>query len=300
MKTGIPQPLSTRKSGFTLIEMIGVIAVMAILAATITPNALRIIDRAAVRSEAETLRALGDQAKLYLRTTATPITPQNWNGLNQLAIYSSISPVDLLYNRRQTKPANLAAAASTNPVVANQQNYITRVYVPDPVAANRRAMIFSSMRMGVALPASLLPTPAPTVSAANFATIWDAADGTVPAGNVLGAAWNASMIEYLVIERINYGPIYATDLRPVSITLNNNHSTVVGRYSVIRLDGGYRFNNLPVSVGQTGLSVPCFPGDRVDLYQPPSTTPDYSYVISATSVGRTFDLNNGAKWAPQP
>jgi hypothetical protein len=160
-------------------------------------------------------------------------------------------------------------------------------------------MLISSMRSGVPLPPSLLPTPTPTINAVDFATIWNTADGNVPGGNVLGGGWNANTIEYLVIERINYTPIYSTYLRSVRITLNNN-SSLVGRYYVVRPDGTYRFNNVQVAAGQTGVSVDCFPRERVDLYQGAVLIPDYSYVISATCTGRTFDLNGGSKWAPQP
>ena len=66
MKATVPHTLAYQK-GFTLIEMIGVLAIMAILAAVITPNALRTLDRAAIRAEADTLHNLGDQVKNFLK-----------------------------------------------------------------------------------------------------------------------------------------------------------------------------------------------------------------------------------------
>ena len=53
--------------GFTLIELIGVLAIMTILAGVIAPNALQSIERAAIRAEHQTLANLGEQVELYLR-----------------------------------------------------------------------------------------------------------------------------------------------------------------------------------------------------------------------------------------
>src|SRR5690606_15481651 len=54
-------------AGFTLLEMIGVIAIMSILASVLVPNMLRSIDGAASRAEAETMRHLGTALEGYLK-----------------------------------------------------------------------------------------------------------------------------------------------------------------------------------------------------------------------------------------
>ena len=51
-------------AGFTLIEMIGVLAIMAVLASVLVPNVLHTLDRAALSAEATTLANLGEQTKL--------------------------------------------------------------------------------------------------------------------------------------------------------------------------------------------------------------------------------------------
>ena len=65
-------------AGFTLIEMIGVLAIMGILAGVLVPNALRAIENAAVAAEVKTLHGLGDQVRTYLRTQGTPPPVATW------------------------------------------------------------------------------------------------------------------------------------------------------------------------------------------------------------------------------
>lgn len=256
-------------SAFTLIEMIGVMAIMTILAGVLTPNILRSIERAAVRAEADTLHSLGEQVKLYLRdntvppTSAVPPTLPNWT--TQLATYASLNSTDILTNRRQ----------------------MTRLYVPDPVVANQRAMLLSSMRTGVAMPT------AANISA-NFQTIWNTVEGTVPVSGGWGA-WNANNIEYLVIERVNLAAVYRTDLQTFNVTLNNQAASTVS-YQVIQANGTV----LPVvnmaAGSTTAPALSLKPKDRINLYSAAGgVSLNYSYVVS--NSGKTFDFTTS--WIPQ-
>ena len=279
MKTSSPQLFRTGQTGFTLVEMIGVIAIMAILAAVIAPNALRSIELAAVRAEADTLHTLGEQVKLYLRDNGIAPTTANWNTVLANGNYVALSPTDLLYNRRQI-----------------QLGPITRIYVPDPVAANQRAMFFSSMRNSIALP-----------SVANisnyFKNIWDTTDGTVP-GTQPGlpaagwGAWNVNNVEYLVIERVNLSSVYRTDLQTYQITLNNKGSVPVS-YSLILASGIPQpaWVNI-VAGGTTAPPLVLHAKDRINFYRAQNgVTLDYSYVVSTTP--KTFDFKDLTFWLPQ-
>lgn len=55
--------------GFTLIELIGVMAIMAILAAVIVPNVIQQLDAAVRDAETQNLEALGEGVEIYLRDT---------------------------------------------------------------------------------------------------------------------------------------------------------------------------------------------------------------------------------------
>ena len=80
-----------RVAAFTLIEMIGVMAIMAILgAAVIVPNGLRVMDRAAVSAEQQTLANLGKQSVKFLGDIGSPPAVATW--ATDIATYSDLQP----------------------------------------------------------------------------------------------------------------------------------------------------------------------------------------------------------------
>ena len=60
---------SRHSAGFTMIEVIGVLAVMATLMAIVAPTVLDQIDRAVQEAEVQNLSAIAEGVELYLRTT---------------------------------------------------------------------------------------------------------------------------------------------------------------------------------------------------------------------------------------
>jgi prepilin-type N-terminal cleavage/methylation domain-containing protein len=289
MKTTPAQPFYIRREGFTLLEMIGVIAVMAILAATITPNALRMLDRAAVRAEVDTLHNLGEQTKLFLQAKGwapglNPTLPApTWD--QDLGTFADISSADIVTNKRQ----------------------IARSYIYEPaVLPPKRALLLSSMRTGLALPVA-----ANLNTTALFDNVWNTADGTVPlaGGSWAGwAAWRATLNgnagDYLIIERINLASIYNTDLQSLTITLNNKGSTAVS-YNLVLADGTSQAAvNIPAPVLPSTTTVVILsnrrPKERINLYRSAAgVNLDYSYVLTTTSSGKTFDFNTATNWTPQ-
>ena len=271
MKRAVPTFRARPAAAFTLIEMIGVLAIMAIVASVLVPNALRSMDRAAVRAEAETLAALGEQTKLYLKVNATVPTPANWT--TALGSLADLAPVDIATNKRA----------------------MARTYLLDPAAVPApRVMILSSMRVGLAL-----PTAGAITSAAQFQELWQTPDNTVPATTSWGgwSAWNAVSVsgEYLLIERVNLLPIYATELLNVTLTLNNR-GTGSASYDLV-LPSGANQNPVSVAASSSVVLTGLFPRTRLNLYSDASGgTLNYTYVVAA--VGRTFDFD-GTNWIPQ-
>ena len=227
--------------GFTLIELIGVMAIMAIMASVLVPNVLKSMDRAAVAAEVQTLRNLGAQTKLYLSANAVPpissIPPLVPNWTTQLATYADLNPADIARNRRQ----------------------VARTYVLEPVTAPTvatRAMIISSMRSGLNPPVS---TSINTL--ARFDDIWQTAADQVPSGvsASLWAGWNAvgGSGECLQIERINLQSVYKSEFATFTVVLVNKSLTKAVSYQLTPAAGGLSpVANLPYSVsGSSGTST---------------------------------------------
>ena len=254
-----------------MIEMIGVLAIMAILAGVLLPNALRSLDRAAVTAEVQNLGTLGDQIKLYLRDQGAAPTPANWTTV--LAGYAGMSTTDLATNARQ----------------------MGRVYLTDPATnPTQRVLILSSMRIGLALPAA-----AAINTAAQFQQIWQTADGSVPpVGSWAGwGAWaaTANSGSYLVIERVNLLSVYDTDLQSLTLTLNNRGAATAS-YNLVLADGTSQ-PAINVAASATVILANQRPRVRLNLYRTAGgVTLNYSYVLSTT--GKTFDFN-GTDWIPQ-
>jgi len=275
MSPRAPAPARRDARAFTLIELIGVLAIIAIMASIIAPNMLRSLDRAAVRAEDETLARLGEQIQLHLRDQRTLPTEANWT--TAIATYSDLAAIDIQRNRRLNN----------------------RLLVLDTSATpNPRALLLSSMRTGLALPS------AATVRA-NFQTVWQTADDQV-ASTLNWAGWSAvaNSGDYLVVERINFRPIYLEDLQTYTVTLNNTSGSgggstptpVTASYRVVYASGATAATvNLAsgASASVTGLRK----GDRLDLYAASGgSTLNYTYMVSTT--GRTIDFS-GTQWAPR-
>jgi prepilin-type N-terminal cleavage/methylation domain-containing protein len=250
------------RAGFSLIELIGVLAIVAIMASVVTPNALRALERAAITAEVQTLDRLGEQVKLYLRANGTAPTALNWAAA--VGDFADLSPADIATNRRG----------------------MSRVYL--------MVIILSSMRSGLTL-----PTGANINTPARFQDIWQTADGALPTAASWGgwSAWSAvaNSANYLLIERVNLSSVYNTDLLSLTLTLNNRGAGTAS-YNLVLADGSVQAA-VNVPAGATAVIASRRPRDRLNLYRAAAgATLDYSYVLSTT--GKTFDFD-GASWLPQ-
>jgi type II secretory pathway pseudopilin PulG len=274
MKRATPRFPDRRAAAFTLIEMIGVLAIMAIMASVLVPNALRSMDRAAIKAEAENLAALGEQTKQYLRANGIAPTSANW--IAAIGTFSDLAQADIATNKRAQ----------------------ARVYLLEPATAPAlppRAMILSSMRAGLAL-----PTAANITTSAQFLSLWQTADNAVPSTASWGgwSAWTAvaNSGDYLLIERINLLPIYNTDLANVTLTLNNRGAATAS-YNLVLPDGTSQ-TAVNIVAGGNVVLTGLLPRTRLNLYSTASGgTLNYTYVVG--TVGRTFDFDATNRWTPQ-
>ena len=239
--------------GFTLVELIGVMAIIAILAAIAAPLTLRTVDRIAVRAEAATLHRLGEYTKLHLQRTGVLPSSATWR--TDLIGYTDLSAGNLEFNPR----------------------HVARVFLVEPVGGggqSTRVLILSSMRAGLALPA--------TASASAFAEIWNTIDGERPA---TWTTWPAEHGEFLVIQRVNL----AAELQSFSFRLQNA-TTNPASYVIVRPSG----SSTPQQVAPGFTDVTLRPGWRLDLFRDNAgATLSYSYIVNTRSRSFVFD---GTTW----
>ena len=272
------------KLAFTLVEMIAVLAIMAIIAGTVAPNAIRALDRAAVRAEADKLHSFGEALKLYVcdyttynNTTKVVInmpTGNNWDA--QLAPYVSASPTDLLYNSRQ------ATAAA---------NALPRRFAYD--ATNDRAMFISSMRTLDPNGRPSLPTSATITT--NFAAIWNWDSTNTAVTNLPPACladWTPSLREFLVIERVSL----RSAVPLISITFRNQGSASV-TYKVYNTAGNQigATVTVPIGTGSNPLQEYYRAGQRIVLCNAVGAI-NYTFVVCNQPKAFKFD---GTNWLPE-
>ena len=265
-------PAATQlRNGFTLIEMIGVLAIIGVLATLMAPNAIRAIDRAAVKAEAATLATLAHSLKSYLAENAA--LPANASWTTALATYTDLNASSLATNKRQ----------------------VARVLIYDPASVPApRALFLSGLRGGLTLPSS-----SNINTAARFAALWDTPDGEIPPTSSWSAwsTWNAvsGSADYLLIERVNLKPIYLDELRPSSVALNNTTATPTS-YEVYNR-AGTKLAQSPIAPGASILLSQLAKGDRVLVYANASYA-NLAYTHICEGQDTSFDLSDWIASAP--
>lgn len=158
---------TARQSGFTLMELIGAMAIIGILAAVVAPSIVDGIDRAYASAEEENLRELvGALERHVLDDKRIPSqAPGSWAAA--IAAYADQAEADVRLNARGYRrrlyvdPQFFSASASTFTGFDQTTGLGSRPYSP-------RLMLLSNLSGNL---------PAPPTSAAEFAAIWDQSAG---------------------------------------------------------------------------------------------------------------------------
>ncbi|MEM1436708.1 MAG: type II secretion system protein [Pseudomonadota bacterium] len=105
--------------GFTLLEMIGVMAVMAILAGALAPQVFRMINEGYRAAEAKSLGSIRDALYAYIQTTQQVPSPTVANWTTAVAQFAALPPDRVRLNernfqRRLYADPNFFTTANTN------------------------------------------------------------------------------------------------------------------------------------------------------------------------------------------
>jgi prepilin-type N-terminal cleavage/methylation domain-containing protein len=210
-----PHSPKTSVRGFSLIEMVGVIAIMSIAAALITPNLARRISRSNGEKEDQALAVLADGLVRSVRATQTIPGTASW--ATNIAAQVGLSVNDVRY-------VNPSDTASARVYLIHPAFVPTNSSTTDPLwsqgnsgassVTNARLLIISTHKSNLTLPVS----SGRAASTTAFDNIWnwnfDATTKASPSG--WGNAWYGNG-EYLHVQRINLAPLFQF------ATFNNAH-----------------------------------------------------------------------------
>jgi prepilin-type N-terminal cleavage/methylation domain-containing protein len=198
------------RAGFTLLEIVAVLAIMAILAATLLPAVLSQIDRAARTKEQTDLAALGDALESAVRRTRIIPGHTNWTAILSEETQKGAA---VLANT----PRNLARAYLVDPDCR-----LAGANLPYVQTTNGTAQPVSARLMMVASLSGALPVNSGIPSATAFNEIWNTPAGTVP------ASWNtySGQGQDVIIHRLPLRPLFHR------LLLLNNDLQGTGRFSI--------------------------------------------------------------------
>ncbi len=215
------------KNGFSLIELIGVLAVIAIAALVLLPNLIKRVDTATANAEAKNLKLMADSFKLYIKRNWYIPTYTNW--ADAVALQIGWEKGNVLTNDR-----GIARAFLIDPnlrIAGSQLPYNQRVTGSTNKPVGARLMIVSSIFKPLPISSGIV------ASSNDFDTIWNTPDGSVP------SIWNTwegkDYGNLLKIQRINLEPM----VKYVSLNKIQDYSSVgfgVGtNYDLTGVDKAY-------------------------------------------------------------
>jgi type II secretory pathway pseudopilin PulG len=241
---------------WTLIELIGVVAVIAILSAALVPTAIREIDRMVADQEVSTLKTFSTAFQQYILGTRTIPDATTWN--TAIAGKLGFSPNDVLYNTRQQSHQSsrvflidpslqLSPSSPPSGLLYQQSTAVASSPGTPMLPVNPRFMIVSSL--GKALPSAVASGVFSAGHPEYFANLWNATDGTVPSDTVW-SGWKGNAAD-VIVQRINLTPLF------VRLAMGKYNSPTFGYYTIDGTDG---------TTAPTGVTSPSRTSGGVDGY----------------------------------
>ena len=252
--------------GFTLLELIGVVAVIAILSSVLAPGVVQTINRSYAAAEDENLAVLASTLRTVVQTTRTVPGPAINTWTTALAAQSEFTAQQIRFNRRNQQRTLLVDPLFFTSAEAPFGGYVqTSGLFQRPFSP--RLMLLSNMAGAV---------PAVPNTAAGFDAVWNQ---TAAAAAIEGPD--------LKIERIHLGDLFH------HVLLTNSNTAAAG----YALDGAAA-QAVPPAVGGTDgeVSVYVLNGTRIRYLA--ATFPSGAQQTSAIVRGyenRGY-VTNGSAW----
>ncbi len=194
-----PNPIAwSRLSAFSLIEMIGVVAILAVIAAVLLPPMIKHTDEATRTRERASLGAISDALELNaIRSNSIPALT-NW--MQAAANWSAVPAFQIATNARRY-PRVYFLRTGPNPALGYTQN-TNGTSRPSGLQA-----VVVSILGGDSLTSANCPSPnGGYLSDADFDALWKLKDRQRPTTG-LWANWNGTGDDFLV-QQVNYGPLF--------------------------------------------------------------------------------------------
>ena len=191
-----------RLRAFSLIELLGVLAVMAILAAAILPNIIRRVDRATWERETSDLKAMADGlVKTILRDKQIA---------NQAGLPTAIAKyLDLSLDQVTTTPRRFTRRFLVDP------NLKVNGKIPSTLPYNQGSSGSAGQTSARIMILSAIAGPEVSTITESFSTIWNTPDGSKP------SSWTGKG-EDLCIQRVELGGLFHK-LSLLNVDTNSTH-----------------------------------------------------------------------------
>jgi type II secretory pathway pseudopilin PulG len=259
--TNLPVVFRRRAQAFSLIELVGVLTIVVLLAAAATPTFVKRIDHETILAEEETLRKFSDALIRASKRDQVIATPSVWP--TNIAAVLEFSPNLVRTNSRRFARAFLAHpdfAINGNALSAG--SYVQNAAGTATMPVSARGMIASTIATGLPDLSGL--------TAAEFDNIWNTPKGTKP---TTLSSWTGRG-EDLAIERIEFTPLFH------KVILSNVDTNKIGRYSINDVNAAWSTNTMQ-SVGATNsFTTHYMDGTILTLYRKEALL-DTSEIVSS-------------------
>jgi prepilin-type N-terminal cleavage/methylation domain-containing protein len=264
-------PARHTQHGFSLIEFVGVMAIIAIMAATIAPMAVRQTDKSALSKEAATMSTISNA--LALQVIRNKAIPDETTWTNVAATWAMHPASQISVNDRGFARAFLIDSGGWFTNYAAGSYYTQTSSGTSPRPASARAMIVSTIARG-------LPLSSGRPTSGDFNDIWNTPPLKKPS---TWTGWNGSG-EDLTIQRFNVDSLFHR-----LILVNRDNST----QPAFSIDSTSALSKVPVVHNSTPPDPYYLDGTVVSLWVGSILT--NSFVLNS-DISFIFD---GGMWRAQ-